>query len=63
VNKYRQSDLHSSGFNYTTAKKLDQMRFAAEVWVSENDSCGDCALTATEVRGDDYAVSQFLSEL
>ena len=47
--KYRSSDRQGSGFEYITPKKLKQMRFAAEYWISVNDWDGDAILLASEV--------------
>lgn len=61
--KYRQTDTHGHGFDYITDKKMEQMRFAAELWVSENEWNGDYALAAIEASGGDYVINQFLSDL
>ncbi len=34
--KYRGSDRWGDGFSYITDKKLKQMKFAAEIWLSDN---------------------------
>lgn len=47
--KYRTKSRQGSGLDYITPKKLKQMRFAAEIWVSENDWRGDYRLMAAEV--------------
>lgn len=49
--KYRATDQHGSGFEHITAKKLQQMSLAAEIWVQENNWTGDYRLQAAEVTG------------
>lgn len=61
--KYRHSEKWGSGLEYITPKKLEQMAFAAEFWVSSNKWGGDYCLSAIEVTGSDVQVSQFLPEL
>jgi putative endonuclease len=46
--KYRKSLNHGSGVDYITPKKLKQMAFAAEVWVSHTDWSGDYQLGVIE---------------
>lgn len=46
--KYRSSDKQGSGFEYITPKKLKQMKFAAEYWISVNDWDGDARLLVAE---------------
>jgi putative endonuclease len=61
--KYRQRDKQGGGLEYITPKKLEQMAFAAEVWVQEQRYDGDYALAAVEVSGLDYRVTGFLDNL
>jgi ribonuclease HII len=61
--KYRKSEAWGSGLEYITPKKLDQMRFAAEFWISSNNWNGDYSLSAIEVAGTDFKVTNFLPEL
>lgn len=51
--KFRSSDAWGDGFSYITPKKLQQMRFAAEFWLTENSWKGDCALLAASVTSGD----------
>ena len=51
--KYRKNDAYGNGLDYITAKKLAQMRFAAEFWVHNNNFNGDYRLAAVSVTGDD----------
>ncbi len=61
--KYRTSMSQGSGFDYITARKLNQMQFAAELWVATNHYYGDYVLAAIELTGDDYCVTSFIEEL
>lgn len=47
--KYRQKSDWGTGLDYITPKKLKQMRFASEFWVSENDWRGDYNLAVADV--------------
>ncbi|MGH7250050.1 MAG: YraN family protein [Minisyncoccia bacterium] len=58
--KYRKTDAQGSGFEYITGRKLKQMKFAANMWVSENDWDKDYALGAIELTGPDFKVTNFL---
>ena len=49
--KYRKSDTYGNGFDYITAKKQAQMRFAAEFWVHKEHYDGDYRLAAVSVTG------------
>ena len=60
--KYRKSNASGSGFEYITPKKLKQMKFAAEIWVSQHKWEGDYQLAAIEMGGDNE-VSEFLTDL
>jgi uncharacterized protein (TIGR00252 family) len=47
--KYRSSSVYGSGLEYITPKKLSQMKFAAEYWLSKNTGCDETMLAAVEV--------------
>jgi uncharacterized protein (TIGR00252 family) len=47
--KYRSSLSQGSGFEYITPKKLNQMRFAAEIWIQQNSWENDYRLAAAEL--------------
>lgn len=49
--KYRSGSAQGDGFEYITPRKLTQMRFAAENWVSQNNWDGDYLLMAAAVSG------------
>ncbi|MGZ6005551.1 MAG: YraN family protein [Candidatus Saccharimonadales bacterium] len=58
--KYRQTISQGSGLEYITANKLQQMGYAAESWVHDNNWNGEYVLSAMELSGPDYTVNQFL---
>ncbi len=60
--KYRKSTDQGSGFDYITSKKLDQMRFAAEMWAAEQRWRGEYRLGAIEISGPGFAVTDFVSD-
>jgi len=47
--KFRRSADWGSGIEYITSKKLKQMKFAAEFWLSENNWNKESLLQAVEV--------------
>lgn len=61
--KYRHTNEHGSGFEYITPKKLRQMQFAAEFWMSENNWTGECSLAAIEVTGHDFQITNFITSV
>ncbi len=61
--KYRRNTDQGGGLDYITPKKLQQMHFAAEMWVSDKRWQGEYQLAALEVSGGDYIVTNFLTEL
>ena len=60
--KYRKNDAFGSGIEYVTPKKLKQMKFAAEMWLSSNNWTGESTLAAAEVQGQ-FALDVELLEL
>lgn len=61
--KYRSTNSWGDGLDYITPKKLKQMALAAELWASVNDWQYDYRLSAIAVYGDDFIVTNFLSDL
>lgn len=61
--KYRLSGTQGSGLEYITAKKLQQMSFAAEMWVQSHGWSNPYQLAAIAVSGPDYVVTDFVTEL
>ncbi len=50
--KYRSSSAQGGGLDYITSKKLSQMRFAAELWMTQHKWEGEVELLAAEVASD-----------
>lgn len=61
--KYRRNAEHGSGLEYITPKKLKQMAFSAEMWVSQKQWKHDYSLGAAEVTGLNYEVTAFLTDI
>ena len=61
--KYRKSDKHGGGLDYITSKKLQQMKFSANCWISENRYQSSYELSVIEVSGNDLKVTAFIKEL
>ncbi len=49
--KYRKNDLYGDGFAYVTPKKLEQMQFAAELWMQQQNYSGESLLAAISIDG------------
>lgn len=61
--KYRKNLLQGGGFDYITQKKQQQMQFAADMWMQQEDWDGDCALSAIELTGEPPRVQEFIASL
>jgi uncharacterized protein (TIGR00252 family) len=61
--KYRLHNRQGSGLDYITPKKLQQMRFAAEMWVTERNWKGAYELCAIEVSGPEFRVTNAIRDL
>jgi uncharacterized protein (TIGR00252 family) len=61
--KYRATNAHGSGMDYVTPKKLQQMAFAAQMWVANNGWRGSYELAVAEVSGRTFAVTNFVEGL
>lgn len=57
--KYRKTSNQGDGLEYITPKKLQQMAFAAEFWVSNHTWSGQYALAVASVAGD-YKIENFI---
>ncbi len=57
--KHRKTDRQGRGLDYITPKKLEQMRFAADLYVSAHDHNGEYTLGAIELEGVAYSVTAF----
>jgi len=61
--KYRCTNSFGSGIEYITPKKLQQMQFAASVWVHVHGWRGEYQLCAIEVSGANFAVTNVVKDL
>lgn len=61
--KYRKTSAQGMGLDYITPRKIEQMSFAAQMWVSENKWNKDYYLGAIEVSGPDFVITRFLPQL
>lgn len=50
--KYRRNAKQGYGVDYITPRKLQQMQFAAEMWVSNHDWSGDYQLGVVGIDGE-----------
>lgn len=57
--KYRKNDRAGSGLAAITPKKLRQMKFAAELWLANKD-VQQAVLSAVEVSGEEFVISEFI---
>jgi len=58
--KYRKNANWGDGVDAITAKKLTQMSFAAELWVSNNSWQGDYELMVASVGGDPPTIEHII---
>lgn len=58
--KYRKSASWGDGLDAITSKKLQQMTFAAEMWVQQEKWRGDYALAVISADGTPPVVSEFI---
>lgn len=61
--KYRKRADFGGGLDYITPTKLKQMKFAAEFWISNNNWSGDYRISAIEVSGSSFEITEFLENL
>jgi Holliday junction resolvase-like predicted endonuclease len=61
--KYRQNNFQGLGLDYITPKKLGQMEFAARMWAASSDWRGDIVLSAIEVAGETFEISEFIESV
>lgn len=61
--KYRRRSDSGGGLSYITPRKLKQMSFAADMWMSQQEETGDYELSAMEMSGQPPEVDEFISEL
>lgn len=56
--KSRKNENQGLGLDYITPKKLNQMRFAAEMWVSVNRWHGEYQLAALSRDGEEFTLTE-----
>lgn len=61
--KYRKSNAYGGGLEYITTTKQRKMDFSAKMWVSEYHWQGDYRLSAIEVSGQDFIITEFIEEI
>jgi putative endonuclease len=61
--KYRRTDDQGGGFETITTSKLNQMKFAAEIWVQETKWSGPYQLAAIELSGPSFAILGFIDNV
>lgn len=60
--KYRKNDRGGGGLAAITPKKLRQMKFAAELWLSRRD-VPSAVLSAVEVSGNEFTITEFIEQI
>lgn len=60
--KFRANSMQGDGLDYITSRKLSQMRFAARIWLQQNDWQGDWRLGAMSVttNGQEYLLGDLV---
>jgi uncharacterized protein (TIGR00252 family) len=58
--KYRKVSNWGDGLEAITNKKLQQMNFAAKLWMSANNWQNNAILAVASVSGSDYKIDAFL---
>lgn len=61
--KHRKNSSQGHGFDYITPKKLAQMRFAAELYISTTGFTGEICLGAIEMIGEDYKIAGVIENI
>jgi uncharacterized protein (TIGR00252 family) len=61
--KYRASARQGTGLEYITAKKVQQMQFAAELWVARHGWKGEYLLSAIEVSGSNFSITSVIKDV
>jgi uncharacterized protein (TIGR00252 family) len=61
--KYRASTSQGGGLASITTTKIQQMRYAAEMWLAENGPASAASLAAIEVSGPDFHITSFLDSI
>lgn len=58
--KYRRSNRWGSGLDYVTPAKLQQMSFAARLWVQAHGWMESYFLSVVSITGENFAVADFI---
>ena len=61
--KYRSSGEYGSGLEYITSAKLKQMAYASRRWVAEHKWASEYTLSAIEVGGDQFEITDFIESI
>lgn len=61
--KYREKTIFGDGISAISAKKLNQMKFAARVWRHWQKYDGDVRLSVLSLSGKDFVIDQWLEEI
>ena len=61
--KHRKNSEQGYGMDYITPKKLAQMQFAANLYISQTNYSGELRLGAVELIGEDYMVANLLEDI
>ena len=61
--KHRKNSEQGYGLDYITPKKLAQMQFAANLYISQTNYSGELRLGAVELIGEDYMVANLLEDI
>jgi uncharacterized protein (TIGR00252 family) len=61
--KYRRNDSQGSGLEYITQRKLEQMQLAVEYWLSHHDGDKEYRLSALELSGENFQITNFIESL
>ena len=61
--KHRKTSSQGTGLDYITPQKLQQMQFAAELYIAAKDYKGQYTLGALELFGENYEVTSFIENI
>lgn len=61
--KYRKNNQQGTGIEYVTRAKQNQMKFAAELWLSSRDNFNSAVLSAIGLSGQPIVVDEFIEQI
>jgi putative endonuclease len=61
--KYRRTAEQGHGLDYITPKKLQQMQFAAQLYVAECNYTGEYCLGAVELAGEPAEITSIIEQI